>query len=49
MQKSGISNDCGEYIMNCRALRANQCADRCVKGTWLLMRVPKKGVLEDLE
>ena len=44
MQKSGISNDHGEYIMNRRASRANQGAEKCVKGTWLPMRVPEKGV-----
>ena len=49
MQKSGISNNCGEYIMNCRASRANQHAEKCVKGAWLPMRVPEKGVGEELE
>ena len=44
MQKSGISNDHGEYIMNHRAMRANQCAEKCVKGAWLPMRVCTKGV-----
>ena len=49
MQKSGISNDRGEYIMNCGVSRADQCAEKCVKGAWLPMRVPKKGVGEELE
>ena len=49
MQKSGISNDRGEYIMNCRALRANQHAEKCVDGTWLPMRVSEKDVWEELE
>ena len=47
--KSRISNDHGEYIMNCRALRANQHAEKCVNGAWLPMRVSKKGVWEELE
>ena len=42
MQKSGISNDRGEYIMNLRALRANQHAEKCVNGTWLPMKVSEK-------
>ena len=42
MQKSGISNDHGEYIMNCRALRANQHAEKCVDSTWLPMKVSEK-------
>ena len=49
MQKSGISNDRGEYVMNYRASRANQHAEKCVNGIWLPMRVPKKGVWEELE
>ena len=46
---SGISNDHGEYIMNCRALRANQYAGQCVDGTWLPMRVSKKSGWEGLK
>ena len=42
MQKSGISNDHGEYIMNRGALRVNQHAEKCVDGAWLPMRVSKK-------
>ena len=42
MQNSGISNDRGEYIMNRRALRANQPAEKCIDGAWLPMRVSKK-------
>ena len=38
MQMFRISNDRGEYIMNCRALRANQHAEKWVNGTWLPMR-----------
>ena len=49
MQKSRISNDHGEYIVNCGASRANQSAEKCVKGTWLPMKVPEKGVEEELE
>ena len=49
MQIFGISNDRGEYIMNCGALRANQHAEKCVSGAWLPMRVSKKGVWEGLE
>ena len=50
MQKFGISNYWGEYIMNCGALRANQHAGKCVNGTWLPMRVSEKGcVWEELE
>ena len=49
MQKSGISNDHSEYVMNCRASRANQHAEKCVNGAWLPMRVPEKGVWEELE
>ena len=45
----GISNDRGEYIMNCRASRANQHAEKCVNGTWLPMRVSEKGVWEGLK
>ena len=37
MQMFGISNDRGEYIMNRRALRANQHAEKWVNGTWLPM------------
>ena len=44
MQKSGISNDRGEYIMNRGALRANQQAEKCVDGAWLPMKVSKKKV-----
>ena len=46
---SGISNDHGEYIMNCRASRANQHAEKCVDGTWLPMRVSKKVGWEGLK
>ena len=49
MQKSVISNDCGEYIMNCGALRTNQHAEKCVDGTWLPMRMFEKGVWEELK
>ena len=49
MQIFGISNDRGEYIMNCSASRANQHAGKCVSGTWLPMRVSEKGVWEGLE
>ena len=42
MQKSGISNDRGEYVMNHGASRANQHAEKWVDGTWLPMRVPEK-------
>ena len=44
MQKCGISNYRGEYIMNCRASRANQHAEKCVNGAWLPMRASEKGV-----
>ena len=43
MQKCGISNYRGEYIMKCRALRANQHAEKCVDGAWQPMGVPEKG------
>ena len=46
---SGISNDRGEYIMNCRASRANQHAEKCVDGVWLPMTVSKKGGWEGLK
>ena len=49
MQKCGISNYHGEYIMNCGASRANQHAEKCVDGTWLPMRASEKGVWEELE
>ena len=42
MQSFGISNDCGEYIMNHGTLRANQHAEKWVNGTWLPMRESKK-------
>ena len=35
MQMFGISNDCGEYIMNCGALGANQHAEKM--GRWHLV------------
>ena len=44
-----ISNDRGEYIMNCSTSRANQHAGKCVGGAWLPMRVSKKGMWEGLE
>ena len=44
MQKCGISNYRGEYIMNHGASRANQHAEKCVDGTWLPMRASEKGV-----
>ena len=44
MQEFGISNYHGEYIMNHRALRASQHAEKCVDGAWLPMRVSEKGV-----
>ena len=44
MQKCGISNYRGEYIMNRGALRANQHAEKCVDGAWLPMRASEKGV-----
>ena len=46
---SGISNDHGEYIMNCGASRANQHAEKCVSCAWLPMRVSKKGGWEGLK
>ena len=49
MQKSGISNDHSEYIMNCGALRANQQAEKCVNSAWLPMKMSEKGVWEELE
>ena len=47
--KSRISNDHGEYVMNCGVLRANQHAEKCVNCAWLPMRVSEKGVWEELE
>ena len=44
MQKFGISNYRGEYLMNHRALRANQHAVKCVNGAWLPVRASEKGV-----
>ena len=49
MQIFGISNDRGEYIMNHRALRANQHAEKWVDGAWLPMRESRKGVWEGRE
>ena len=49
MQSFEISNDRGEYIMNCGALRANQHVGKCVGGAWLPMRASEKGVGEGLE
>ena len=49
MQKCGISNYHGEYIMKHGALRANQHAEKCVDGTWQPMGVPEKGVWVELE
>ena len=49
MQKCGISNYRGEYIMKCRALRANQHAEKCVDGAWQPMGVPEKSVWVGLE
>ena len=43
MQSFQISNDCGEYIMNCGAMRANQHAGKCVNSAWLPMRAFQKG------
>ena len=42
MQKCGISNDHGEYIMNHASLRANQHAGKCVDSAWQPMGVPEK-------
>ena len=48
MQSFQISNDCGEYIMNCSAMRTNQHAEKCADSTWLPMRAFEKGVWEGL-
>ena len=48
MQIFRISNDCGEYIMNCNAMRANQHAGKCVDSAWLPMRAFEKDVWEGL-
>ena len=48
MQSFGISNDCGEYIINCGTMRANQNAEKCVDCAWLPMRVSKRSMWEEL-
>ena len=44
MQNIQISNDHGEYIMNCGTTRANQHAEKCVDSAWLPMRAFEKRV-----
>ena len=48
MQSFQISNDHGEYIMNCGVTRANQHAGKCASSAWLPMRAFEKGVWEGL-
>ena len=44
MQSIRIPKDCGEYIMNCGTMRANQYAGKCANSAWLPMRACKKDV-----